>query len=209
MEDESERDGGDQRARDHPHFLGVPAQAAGSFLSAASDQEHRQCCSGGVRERQQDRAQSDGVVGRDNGDRREHRACARHEDEPERRAEEEPAADAGRAEAREERERPLDQLPHAWNQECRGQHEEEDDRRVSQEVVGEPELVEEPRGEQREDGEAGDEPGDDAERLASRRPRGEQDRQHRQHARRHRGDNPREKADGEQNQHPLVDPVCR
>ena len=73
----------------------------------------------------------------------------------------------------------------------------------------EPELVEEPRGEQGEHGEAGDEPGDDAQRLASRRARGEQDRQHRQHARRHRGHDPREKADGEQNQHPFVDPVCR
>ena len=80
---------------------------------------------------------------------------------------------------------------------------------VAQEVLGQAELVEEPGGEEREDGEAGDEPGDDAQRLAPRRAAGEQDRQHRQDARRHRGDHPGEKADGEQNQHLVTDPVCR
>ncbi len=98
MEDESERDGGDQRAGDHPHRL-AHAGAGGRQprCPPRAISEHRQCRSGGVRERQQDRAQSDRVVGRDDGDCREHRPRARDEHEPERRAEEEPAADAARA----------------------------------------------------------------------------------------------------------------
>ena len=137
-------------------------------------------------------------------DRREHRPRARDEDEAEADAEHEPAAEIAAAPPRHERERPLEQVADLRDEERRGEHEEQRDREVAQEVLRQPERREERRRREREQREARDEPGDDRERR--RRPvparaAGEDDRQHRQDARRHRGDHPREEADPEQDDH--------
>ena len=168
--------------------------------AAERDQEHRHRGSGGVGDRQQDRAQPD-VVGRgDDRDRREHGAGARNEHEPERRAEHEAAA--ARAEPRQPGERPLERAaPSCGTSSVAATTNSSRDRDVAQQVVRQPELVEEPRGEQGEDDEARDEAGDDPERLPAGCAAGEQDRQHRQDARRDRRHDPGEKPDPEQNEH--------
>ena len=67
---------------------------------------------------------------------------------------------------------------------------------------GSPSLSSWPRGEEGEDDEARDEPGDDPERLAPGGAAREKDRQDRQHAGRECGDEAREEPDAEEDDHP-------
>ncbi len=207
VEHEPERDQADERTRGGADRCRMSPQPGRRLAAAACDREHRQRRSHRVGDREEDGAQPDVVVRGDDRDGRQHRPRARHEDEAEGRPEEEAAACPLRPETREGRERPLQQDRRLRHEQRHGQHEQEHDRGVPQEVLRQAQLVQEPRGEQREDAEAGDETGDDAQRLAARGPAREQDRQHGQHARRDGGDDSREQPDAEQDEHDSVVPT--
>ena len=104
------------------------------------------------------------MVRRNHADRREHRAGAGHEDEPERHAEQEAAA-AG-PQAGQPRKRPLDEQPELRHDQDRRDEEQQRDREVVEQIVGKPELAEQPGRRQREHDEAADKPDDDPKRLA-------------------------------------------
>jgi hypothetical protein len=125
------------------------------------------------------------VLGREDRDRREHRARAGDENETEAGAEQESAAEVAAAAPRQKREGPLEQLSEPGPEQRRREHEQQRDRDVPQEILRKPERGKDRGCSEREDGEAGDEAGDDRVRppAAAARSAGEQDRQHRQHAR--------------------------
>jgi hypothetical protein len=197
VEDEPERDDGDQRTRDHADRRCMASQRSRRLAAAVGDREHRHSGSEGVRERQQNRSHPDLVLCGDDADRREHRSGAGDEHEPERGAEDESTADVVRTQPRESVERALDEQRHPWDEERRRGQEEQCDREVAEEVLRQPELGEDPGRKQREHREAGDEPGDDAEGMTPGRSAREQDRQHREHAGRDRRDDARDESDAE------------
>src|SRR6185437_8740461 len=84
-----------------------------------------------------------------------------------------------------------------------GEQEQQRDRHVSQQILGEPERVEQERREQDRDEEGDGEPGDDRERAAAvlARASGEHDREHRQDARRNRRDQPRHEREDDREDH--------
>ena len=87
-------------------------------------------------------ARAPDVLGRaDDGDRREHGARAGHEHEPEARAEQEAAAEVAAGPARQPQERPLDELLDLREEQCRRDEEQQRDREVAQDVLGQAELV--------------------------------------------------------------------
>ena len=193
--------------RDHEHndpgdeaqARGLRAKPAGELLSAEGDQEHRERGPRGVGDREHDHPPADALRRRPHRDRREHRPGTGNEDETERRPEDEPSA-AG-SEPREPGERLLDRLGDPRKQQRRRHDEEQRDRDVPEEVLRQPELIEEPRCKQREDHETRDEAGDDPKRLPSRRAAREQNREYREHARRDRRDHTCEEPDADQNEH--------
>src|SRR6476646_6750507 len=136
-------------------------------------------------------------------DRADDRPAARYEDEAEARTEKEPSAEVAiRAAAAEARQGTLDPDADLREDQAGRDEEQQPDREVAQEVLWQVQLAQQPGGDQREDGEARDEPGDDRVRppaAAARAPR-EQDRQHRKHTRRDRGHDPRREGDREQDQ---------
>ena len=170
-----QRDGDPERGT---HFLGARPQEA---LAAHRDHEHRYRRTERVGERQQHCPPAEVERRRLHGDRGEHRPGAGHEHEPEAEAEQESAAEVAARGAREPLERPLDQHADLRDDQADRDHEQHRDRDVPQQVFRQPELVEHPRGEEREDGEADHQAGDDRERLSpsARRATREQDRQHR------------------------------
>ena len=132
-----------------------------------------------------------------------HRAGARHEHEPEARAEQEPAAEVAAGPPRQAEERALDDLLDLREEQCRRHEEEERDREVAEQILGQSERAQEPDAEEREGREAEDEAGDDRERLAPAAgcAARKDDRQYREHARRNRRDEPGGEADSDQDEH--------
>ncbi len=191
------------RGTDRPEVLALRAHAPRDALASDGDQQHRNGGAECVREREQDGVEADLVLRRERGDRREHGSGARHEDETEADAEQEPAAEVAAAPPRHERERTLQHVPDLRNEQSRREHEQHRDREVAKEVLRQPERREQRRRREREQREARDEAGDDRERAtaAPGRAAGEHDRQHRQDARRHCGDHTGEEADAEQHDH--------
>ena len=188
VEDEREGDRGDQHAEGDAEPLDADAQLRADAPPAEGDREQHDREADRVGDGDQDRLEPEVPRCRRARHVGERRAGARDEDEPERAAEDEAAAEVARGPAREPRERPLDPGAHLGHDQDRGDQEEQADRDVPQQVLRQAELVQDPRREQGRDEEGDREPGDDQERpapvLAAGDPAGQHDRQHRQHARR-------------------------
>ncbi len=172
---------------------------------ARGDEEHRHGRSERVREREHDDVQSEVAARRHDGDGCKDGSGAGHKDEPECGAEQQSAAEVAGRPAAQAYQRPLEPLPQPWEEERGGDDEEQDQREVAEEVLRQPERVEQPDAGQREGGEARDQAGDDCVRPPppARGAAREQDRQHRQDARRQRRDQPCGKADCDQDEHGL------
>jgi len=106
------------------------------------DREQRQGGAHGIRDRQENRVETDLTRGSDDADRGEHGACARHEHEPETRAEEHAAAELSARAAAQSCEGPPDDVANPRDEQRRRDDEEHGDRHVAQEVGGEAEQVE-------------------------------------------------------------------
>ena len=164
--------------------LGPRAEPRGGAPADGRDRQQRSRGSDRVGEGQGDGFSADAMVGCEHGDRRQHRPGAGDEDEPEARAEQEAAAQVARGAPREPLERPGREIADLRHEQGHGDDEEQGDGDVPQQVLRQPEQIEQPRGAEREQREAGDETGDDPERPAAACPTGEHDRQDGKDARR-------------------------
>ena len=164
-------------------------QATCGAPAAVGDRKHRQ--PGADREGDRDRnALPAAERCRMGGDRRQHKASAGNEDEPEREAEHEAAAQIAARPAREAHQRPLEDFTEPRDDQRRRDDEEETDREISQQVLRQAQLSEQPRDREQRAREADDDAGDDRvgpPGAAACGP-GEHDRQDRERARRDCGD---------------------
>jgi hypothetical protein len=208
VEDEGQRDPGDENTRDDPDLVSTRADAIRGPAAAERDRQHRHPRAGGVGECRRDRRAAEVLVRRRGRDGTEERARTRDEDEAERHAEQDAPAGVRRPKAREGRQAPLDQQTDLRHQENGCHHEQERDCEIAEQVVRQAELAEDPGREQREEAEAEHEPGDDPERLSARCTAREQDGQDRQHARRERRRDACEEPECDQEQHWCYRPVC-
>ena len=167
VEDEGERGQRQHDAEAGSERLSVRPDAARRPLAERGDGQHRQRGAERVGDRDRDRLPAQVHAGRVRRDRADDRPAAGDEDEAEARAEQEAAAEVavGAAPAQ-ARQRPLD--PHADAREDQAGRDEEQqpDREVAEEVLRQVELAQQPGRDQRERGEARDEPGDDRVRPA-------------------------------------------
>ncbi len=204
MEDDRQSGGGDQHAGRDTDLLRPRPDRAGGTLASDRDREHRDSRPRRVGDRQRDRVEPDVHARRLDGDHGQHGPGAGDEDEPEAGAEQEAAAEVSSRPAAEPGERPLEQQSELRDQQRRCEHEQQDEREVAEESLRQPELVEQPRGREREHREARGEAGDDgvrAARLVVRGAAGEEDRQDGEDARRDGRDHAREEADTEEKEH--------
>ena len=155
-----------------------------------SDAEQRHCGARGIAHRQHHAVEADVAASGDHGHGGEHGPCAGDEHEPEARAEQKAAAERGRRTPRERGERPRYELAGTGPEERQRDDEEQRDREVAEQVLRQPREVEQPGGEEREDGEARHDARDDRERPSSGRPAGEHDREDGQYAWRDGRDEP-------------------
>ena len=118
--------------------------------SEEGDDQHRHRRADRVREREDDRPGSDVLRRADDRDRSEHGPGARDEDEPEARPEQEAAAELAAGLAREPEQRPLNDLLEPRPEQRRSDEEEQGDREVAQDVLGQAERSQEPDPEERE-----------------------------------------------------------
>ena len=179
------------------------SEAGDGAAAAVRDREHRERGAQRIRERDEDRARADAVQAGQPADGAEDRTCARDEDEPETRAEDEAAAEISCPPARQERKRPLEQLTRAWDDEGDCQHKQQCDRDLRQRGRAQLQRGEDRRGRERERRERRDEPGDDRIRAAPAAASAarEHDRQHRQDAGRQHRDESRTERNREQHEH--------
>ena len=189
-----------------PDAMRVRPERGHAGAAAERDEQHRDGRADRVGDGEHDRAEAHVLRRSDDRDRRQHRAGARHEHEPEARAEQQSAPEVAARSPRQAEERSLDDLLDLREEQCRRDEEQERDREVAEKILGQSERPQEPDAEQREGREAEDEPGDDRERLAAAAGRAarEDDRQNREHARRDCRDEPGCEADADQNEHSLV-----
>ena len=99
-----------------------------------------------IGEGQRDGLSADAVVGCEHGDRCQHRPGAGDEDEPEARTEQEAAAQVTRGTPREPLERPGHEIADLRHRPSHGDDEEQGDGDVPEQVLREPEQIEQPRG---------------------------------------------------------------
>ena len=203
VERDRERRQPDDHAEHLPDAMCVRPERGHPGSAADRDEQHRDGGADRVGEREHDRAEADVLRRSDDRDRRQHRACARHEHEPQARAQQEAASEVPARPPRQAQQRPLDDLLDLREEQRRRDEEEERDRDVAQEVLRQAECPQEPDTEQREGREAEDEPGDDRERLpaATGRSACEDDRQDGKDAGRDGGDEPGCEADSDQDEH--------
>ncbi len=108
VEDEREGGGRDDDAEGDAEALDAGADAARDALPAERDREQDDARAERVRDGDGDRLEAEVERRGRGGDERDRRPAARHEDESERAAEQEPAAEVARRAARQPRQRPLD-----------------------------------------------------------------------------------------------------
>ncbi len=174
-----ERSRCDENAADDAKRLRARAKPCRSALAREGDRQHRQGGADGEGEREPDSLDSDLARRGDRRDRGENGSGARDEHQPEARAEQEAAAEVARAPSGQALKRPGDELADLRHEQRERDEEKQRDRQVAEEVIRQADLVEEPRCEEGEDGEADDDPRDDRERTPARRAAGEHDREHR------------------------------
>jgi hypothetical protein len=163
VEDDRERGQRHHDAEHGSHLRGVRADATSHVLPEQGDREHRHCGAERIAEGHEDRPPAKVDARGVRSDRAEDGPCAGDEDEAEAGAEQEAAAEVppGPTSA-EEVQRPLEPDPHLREDERRGEQEQEPNGEIAEEVLRQPEVLQDPGCEERESGEARDQPGDDS-----------------------------------------------